>query len=123
MSDDREKLQAVYNDLLALQDQTDQLPLAKALDAVGLALSLLYAAPPASPLDPYLTDLEFANTVNIAAARKYKARLEFMEARYGKIDWDASPPEQPAAAPVAKVDEVHEDLLRRLRELPDEETK
>jgi hypothetical protein len=37
----REKLQAYYNDLLALQDQTDQVPLTMALDAVGLALELL----------------------------------------------------------------------------------
>jgi hypothetical protein len=36
---DREKLQATYNDLLALQDQTDQIPLATALDAVGAALA------------------------------------------------------------------------------------
>jgi hypothetical protein len=38
---DREKLQATYNDLLALQDQTDQIPLATALDAVGAALAAL----------------------------------------------------------------------------------
>lgn len=38
---DREKLQATYNDLLALQDQTDQVPLATALDAVGGALAAL----------------------------------------------------------------------------------
>ncbi len=36
-----EKLQATYNDLLALQDQTDQVPLATALDAVGAALAAL----------------------------------------------------------------------------------
>lgn len=40
--------------------------------------------------DPYITDLKFANEQNIKAARKYKARLEFMEAKYGAIDWDAS---------------------------------
>lgn len=34
----RESLQATYNDLLALQDQTDTVPLATALDAVALAL-------------------------------------------------------------------------------------
>ena len=36
---DREKLQATYNDVLAMQDQTDQVPLATALDAVGAALA------------------------------------------------------------------------------------
>lgn len=38
---DREKLQATYNDLLALQDQTDKIPLTQALDAVGFALAAL----------------------------------------------------------------------------------
>lgn len=38
---DREKLQATYNDLLELQGQTDQVPLATALDAVGSALAAL----------------------------------------------------------------------------------
>lgn len=37
-------LQATYNDLLALQDQTDQVPLTIALDAVGAALRSLDAA-------------------------------------------------------------------------------
>ena len=35
------ELRAYYNDLLALQDQTETVPLAKALDAVGFALELL----------------------------------------------------------------------------------
>lgn len=44
--------------------------------------------------DPYITDLKFAIEQNIKAARKYKARLDFMEVKYGAIDWDgtASPP-------------------------------
>ena len=53
MTDDRyspvtkSDLQATYNDLLALQDQTDQVPLTTALDAVGAALrSLDVAATP-----------------------------------------------------------------------------
>lgn len=45
MVGDREKLQAFYNDLLALQDHTDQVPLAKALDAVGFALEALSNRP------------------------------------------------------------------------------
>jgi len=39
--------------------------------------------------DPYITDLKFANEQNIKAARKYKGRLNYMEAKYGAIDWDA----------------------------------
>ena len=46
----------------------------------------------ASTDDPYITDLKFANEQNIKAARKYKARLDFMEAKYGAIDWDAAVP-------------------------------
>lgn len=37
---DLEKLQTTYNDLLALQDQTDTVLLTIALDAVGLALGV-----------------------------------------------------------------------------------
>jgi hypothetical protein len=37
-------LQATYNDLLALQDQTDHVPLTTALDAVGAAIHALNAA-------------------------------------------------------------------------------
>lgn len=52
--------------------------------------------------DPYITDLKFAIEQNIKAARKYKARLDFMEVKYGAIDWDgtASPP---AALPAGEV--------------------
>lgn len=35
-----ERLQATYNDLLELQDRSDQIPLSQALDAVGLALKV-----------------------------------------------------------------------------------
>ena len=52
----------------------------------------ILAAAQASTDDPYITDLKFANEQNIKAARKYKARLDFMEAKYGAIDWDAAVP-------------------------------
>lgn len=35
------ELRATYNDFLSLQDQTDTIPLTRALDAVGLALEAL----------------------------------------------------------------------------------
>jgi hypothetical protein len=41
----RQELEAQYNDLLALQDQTDTIPLSKALDISELALSFIDAAP------------------------------------------------------------------------------
>lgn len=37
------------------------------------------------------TDLQFANEQNIKAARKYKARLDYMEAKFGAIDWGGAP--------------------------------
>lgn len=39
------ELRAHYNDLLAMQDQSETVPLSKALDAVGLALELLSVPP------------------------------------------------------------------------------
>jgi hypothetical protein len=56
------------------------------------ALASPPAALPAGEDDPYITDLKFANDQNIKAARKYKARLDFMEAKYGAIDWDGALP-------------------------------
>lgn len=58
-------------------------------------------APAQAAPEPYVTDLEFANKANIAAARKYKARLEYMEAKYGQIDWDAALSSPPPAPPIS----------------------
>jgi len=65
MTDDRSSpvtksdLQATYNDLLALQDQTDQVPLTTALDAVGAALRSLDVA--AGARDPVAWQYQLKN--------------------------------------------------------------
>lgn len=77
-------------------------------DAMRAALKAILAAPPASPLRETCIECGMCDPCDDDCPNY--------------ID-STSPAEQPAADPVAKVDEVHEDLLRRLRDLPDEETK
>ena len=54
-------------------------------DPAGLARRILSEFGSATASDAVAAELEFANE----AARKYKARLDYMEAKYGAIDWDA----------------------------------
>lgn len=57
MNDITSDLQATYNDLLALQDQTDQVPLTVALDAVGAALHATQPGARCSPATATLLEL------------------------------------------------------------------
>lgn len=61
---------------------------AKLIAAALRSCHLAQGSPERGGDDPYITDLQFANEQNIKAARKYKARLDFMEAKHGAIDWD-----------------------------------